>query len=129
MMSFYRWPPLCRPRTRSALRFRWCCTIKPNGLCGLRFLHPLQAVPPALISVAERARRLFASVADLKSHVPSRNDESRQFGEVGALNALTAPDCEALCKSSANCFRAMLSERVDLRCSAFTTDQNPTAII
>jgi error-prone DNA polymerase len=102
-MGFYRPATLVKDAQRHGLKCKpidltrsdWNCTLEkiPDGFAmrlGLRYVKGLrQEIVLALLR--ERAKRLFASVEDLKQRVPEiQKSELTALAEVGALNALSS---------------------------------------
>jgi error-prone DNA polymerase len=83
-----------RVRPVDVARSDWLCTLERDGpeeelrlRLGMRYVRGLrEEVAKAL--VAERARRPFATVADLAARVPLRRDELATLAEIGALASL-----------------------------------------
>ena len=101
-MGFYSPATLVKDAQRRGVRVRpidlvrsdWLCTLERDGpeeelrlRLGMRYVRGLrEELVKAL--VAERARRPFATVADLSARVPLRRDELATLAEIGALASL-----------------------------------------
>jgi error-prone DNA polymerase len=104
-MGFYSPATLVKDARRRGVRVRpvsvaesfWECRIEADGALRLGFTQVQglrQDAAQALL--AERRRRPFASVADLKDRVTLSADALRSLAEIGALNDLTSDRRTAL---------------------------------